>query len=167
MVDQQPSEGPGPAARRRELRAERLRSLLGADPPSLPRGSTIAQAIEAMRRDGGDSLLVTSGDGLAGIVTERDVLRRVLGRGVDLESPVDGLMDPAPETLTADHTLEDVLLLMERTGSRTVPLVDAERRVQGVIRQRDVLAFVAEAFPEEILNLPPRPHQVPETPEGG
>jgi hypothetical protein len=37
----------------------------------------------------------------------------------------------------------------------------------GVVRQIDILKFLAESFPEELLNLPPRPHQQMERPEGG
>lgn len=120
-----------------------------------------------MRQNGGDSLLVMAGGRLAGMLTERHVLDRVLGRGLDPESAVESIMDPDPPALAPDDTLEDALLLMERTASRTVALVDRDGNVEGVVRQRDVLAFVAEAFPEEILNLPPRPHQVPVTAEGG
>lgn len=57
--------------------------------------------------------------------------------------------------------------MMERGGYRTIPLVDAHGRPDGVLRQQDILAFVAEAFPQEILNLPPRPHQVMDQAEGG
>jgi hypothetical protein len=36
-----------------------------------------------------------------------------------------------------------------------------------VIRPQEVLKYLAEAFPEELLNLPPRPHQLMDRPEGG
>jgi CBS domain-containing protein len=130
-------------------------------------GSSITDAIALMQERGGDSLLVLSGDRLVGIVTERDILHKVLGRGLDPSTLVDAVMTPQPEMPSLDDTLEDVLALMERTGSRTIPLAGPGGAVAGVIRQRDILAFVAEAFPEEILNLPPRPHQVPATQEGG
>jgi hypothetical protein len=56
---------------------------------------------------------------------------------------------------------------MVRHGDRMIALVDGDGRLVGVVRQGDVLAFVAEAFPQEILNLPPRPGQVMDQPEGG
>jgi hypothetical protein len=40
-------------------------------------------------------------------------------------------------------------------------------RVVGVLRLGDLLRDLAEAYPEDVLNLPPRPHQVMEQPEGG
>jgi CBS-domain-containing membrane protein len=48
---------------------------------------------------------------------------------------------------------------MDHGGYRHVPLVDGGGRIAGLLRQQDILAYVAEAFPESILNLPPRPHQ--------
>jgi len=40
-------------------------------------------------------------------------------------------------------------------------------RVTGLIRTGDLLRHLAEEFPEDVLNLPPRPHQVMEKQEGG
>jgi hypothetical protein len=47
-----------------------------------------------------------------------------------------------------------------------VPLVDPDGLLVGVVRQVDILKYLAEAFPEELLNLPPRPHQRMKEPEG-
>ena len=49
---------------------------------------------------------------------------------------------------------------------RNVPIVDDDRRVVGIVRQVDILKYLAEAFPEELLNLPPRPHQRMKESEG-
>jgi hypothetical protein len=55
---------------------------------------------------------------------------------------------------------------MEGGHFRHVPLIEADGTLVGLLRQHDLLAYVAEAFPQEILNLPPRPHQKMEEPEG-
>ena len=57
--------------------------------------------------------------------------------------------------------------LMQSGRYRNVPVVDDDRRLVGVVRQVDILKFLAESFPEELLNLPPRPHQRMEQAEGG
>ena len=44
---------------------------------------------------------------------------------------------------------------MQTGRFRNVPLVDDDRRLVGVVRQVDILKFLAESFPEELLNLPP------------
>ena len=40
------------------------------------------------------------------------------------------------------------------------------RRLVGVVRQTDIIKYLAESFPEELLNLPPRPHQRMRAQEG-
>jgi len=45
--------------------------------------------------------------------------------------------------------------------------VDDRRHLVGVVRQVDIIKYLAESFPEELLNLPPRPHQRMRHAEGG
>jgi CBS domain-containing protein len=151
---------------RMELRTERARVLAKPDPHAVQRGATLADALRAMRAGEGDAVLVRDGDRLAGILTERDVLTRILGRGIDESRPVDEFMTADPDVLSADATLLDAMQAMERGHYRNVPLVDESGKLVGLLRQQDVLEYVAEAFPQEILNLPPRPHQLMEEPEG-
>lgn len=119
-----------------------------------------------MRANGGEPLLITQGRRLAGILTERDVLLKVLGRELGPATLVDDVMTANPDTLSLDSTVGEALEHMDRGGFRTVPLVNGDGAVEGLLRQQDILAYVAEAFPQEILNLPPRPHQVAEDAEG-
>ena len=46
---------------------------------------------------------------------------------------------------------------MQTGAFRNVPVVDDDGRLVGVVRQVDILKFLAESFPEELLNLPPDP----------
>jgi CBS-domain-containing membrane protein len=56
---------------------------------------------------------------------------------------------------------------MQTGRYRNVPLLDDNDQLVGVIRPQDILKFLAESFPEELLNLPPRPHQTMRRAEGG
>jgi len=142
-------------------------------PVSVPRGTTIAECLLAIQRTGtGDSVFVTDDDGrLAGVLAERDIFGRLVGpdvgQGVDVDAPVDAYMTTNPHTLRLDQTVLDALHLMQSSLYRNVPVVDDQRRLVGVVRQVDILKFLAESFPEELLNLPPRPHQRMEQAEGG
>jgi CBS domain-containing protein len=151
---------------RMELRTERVRVLARPDPRMIDTGTPLRDALTAMQQGHGDTLLVCDGRRLAGILTERDVLHRVIGRDADLDRPVDEFMTADPDTLGAGATLFEALTMMERGGYRNLPLVDEDGDIVGLLRQQDLLEYVAEAFPQEILNLPPRPHQTMEEPEG-
>lgn len=140
---------------------------------SVPPGTTIGTCLLAIQRTGtGDSVFVTDADGrLAGVLTERDIFGRLVGpdvaAGVDLDAPVETWMTTEPRTLRLDQTVRAALELMQTGRYRNIPVVDDDRRLVGVVRQVDVLKFLAESFPEELLNLPPRPHQRMEQAEGG
>ena len=149
-----------------QLRTEKARVMARIEPGTIQAGASLRDALSTMRTHGGDALLVLDGLKLAGILTERDVLNRVLGKDVDDTRPVDEFMTASPGTLHADATLIEAMRAMEQGHFRNLPLVDDAGSVVGLLRQLDLLEYVAEAFPEEILNLPPRPHQLMEEPEG-
>ena len=151
----------------------KLSVLARREPVTVPPGTSLIECVRAIQRTGtGDSVFVTSHDErLVGVLTERDVFGRLVGddvaRAVDLSQPVESLMTREPRTLNLDQTVGDAMSLMQTGRFRNVPLVDDEGHLVGVVRQVDILKFLAESFPEELLNLPPRPHQRMEQPEGG
>ncbi len=154
------------APSRAELRTEKARAVTRRDPAVVRPGTSLLEALEVMRSAGGDAVLVCDGARVMGILTERDVLTRVLGTDVDRGRPVDEFMTAGPQTLSADATLLEAMRAMESGHFRHVPLLEADGTLCGLLTQQDLLAYVAEAFPQEILNLPPRPHQNMEEPEG-
>jgi CBS domain-containing protein len=153
-------------ASRIEIRDEKARVLARRPPVTVSAGTSLRDVIRRMQDAHGDCVLVTDGGRLAGIITERDVLLKVLGRNADLDAPVEGFMTAKPGTLPANATVRDALHTMDRGGYRNLPLVDERGALVALLRQQDIVDYVAEAFPQEILNLPPRPHQQMEEPEG-
>jgi CBS domain-containing protein len=155
---------------------ERLPSVVDAPltlvnrrlPLTVPPGSSLAECLQVVQRSGvGDSVLVVDADGrLMGVLTERDIFARLVGTTVDLGQPVEGMMTRVPKTLRLDQTVRDAIDLMQTGRYRNIPAVDEDGRLAGVIRQQDILRFLAESFPEELLNLPPRPHQALQGSEG-
>ena len=71
-----------------------------------------------------------------------------------------------PWTLNLDQPVRHAIDLMQTGRYRNVPLVDGDGAIVGIVRPTDLLRYLAEAFPEELLNLPPRPHQKLKEPEG-
>lgn len=111
--------------------------------------------------------MVCQGKRIIGIMTERDVLMKVVARDVSYDDPVDKFMTANPRTLTSDRTIGEAISLMMREGFRNVPIMDAATGdAIGLFRVRDVVLHLAESFPAHVLNLPPRPHQEMKTPEG-
>ena len=151
------------------LAEERLRVLSRRQPVTVLPGTRLADCIRAIQRTGtGDSVFVCDSKGhLTGVLTERDIFGRIVGGRVDLNQPVESLMTTDPRTLDLDDTIRDAIVLMQTGRYRNVPMVDESGRLVGVVRQSDIINYLAESFPEELLNLPPRLHQRMKAPEGG
>jgi CBS domain-containing protein len=151
------------------LAAEKLHVVSRRDPVTVPPGTSLAECIRQIQRTGtGDSVFVKRPDGtLEGVLTERDIFGRLVdGDLVDLDQPVESLMTTNPHHLHLDETVRDAIELMQTGRYRNVPLLDDQDHLMGVVRPQDILQFLAESLPEELLNLPPRPHQRMEEAEG-
>jgi CBS domain-containing protein len=151
------------------LTEERLRVLSRRQPVTVLPGTSLAECVRAIQLTGtGDSVFVCDATGhLTGVLTERDIFGQIVGGRVDLAQPVEALMTTEPRTLALDDTIRDAIVLMQTGRYRNVPLVDDAGQLVGVVRQSDIIKYLAESFPEELLNLPPRPHQRMRKPEGG
>lgn len=145
-----------------------LRSLTRRAAVTVSPATTLAECLAAIRQEGtGDSVMVCSGSGrLVGVLTERDIFAHLAGTAADLTGPVEALMNREPHTFGLDDPIREALRLMATGRYRNIPLVDPDGDLVGVVRPQDILAYLAEAYPETILNLPPRPHQQMEVPEG-
>lgn len=142
--------------------------LSPATPVCLRESTTVADAAQRMLQARQAAVLVVDGGGrLAGIFTERDLLTRVIGRGLDPKmATLAAVMTPDPEVLSLRDRVAYAVHCMSVAGYRTVPLVDAERRPVGIVTVSHVIRWLASLFPATVLNLPPggdtlkRPGQV-------
>jgi CBS domain-containing protein len=145
-----------------ELLREGLRVLPVQRPVLMKPTDTVTDAMRAMQREHRSCVLVTD-DGtkeskLTGVFTERDVLFRIVDKGRNPASlPIGEVMTPDPESLSIHTTVAYVLNKMAVGGFRHVPIVDDEYRPACVISVRDVVNFLVDAFPREVLNLPTEP----------
>ncbi|HEY7263054.1 MAG TPA: CBS domain-containing protein [Trebonia sp.] len=125
------SEGHRRVVMIRELMNDRVLSVA----PDTP----VASAAAAMVRGKAGSSLIMQGTLLAGILTERDVLRAAAS-GEDLtRAPVSAWMTRDPQTAAADTPTEEAAQIMLRNGFRHLPVMEG-RRVCGVVSLRDLFA---------------------------
>jgi CBS domain-containing protein len=149
------------ASRVPSLIDEKLKALSRRDPLTVRPGTSLADCVRLIQETGiADSVFVTEADGrLLGVLTERDIFAHLVEPDVDLAGPVESLMVDRPHTLHLEEPIRHAIDLMQTGRYRNVPIVDDGDVLVGVVRPVDVLKYLAEAFPEELLNLPPRPHQ--------
>lgn len=146
----------------------KLRILSRREPLTVAPRTSLIECVRAIQRSGvGDSVLVvTPGGHLVGVLTERDIFAHLVGTDEDLDKPVETMLVTEPRTLRLDQTVRDALGLMQDGRYRNVPLLDEQGQLAGIVRQRDLIRFLAESFPQEVLNLPPRPREAATEAEG-
>lgn len=147
---------------------DRISTLPLTPPVTVEAGTPVGQVLEKVQQHRVGCVLVYEAGRLAGILTERDILMKVVARDVDYAtSKIDDFMTQNPATLTPDDSIGDAASLMTERHFRHIPIIGHDGAAVGVASIKDIIQLLAESFPEQVLNLPPRPHQKMETPEGG
>lgn len=140
----------------------RIQEVMVRDPQTVSPTTTVWTALAVMRQGDIRHLPITDEDGtLRGILSNRD-FRRLLdfldaeGRIPHVRDiAVSEIMTKAPEILIAhpDTPLVNVAQLMVMRKVGAIPIVDARRRVIGIVTQKDVLRELVRALAPPPLNL--------------
>ena len=133
----------------RLLETNFLHKSIGYASPSSPHtideSLAIKEAVELMKKQNTSCCLVVGQDGkLLGIVSERDIVQKVILENMDLQERVSNIMMKAPKTTTTTATVASVLNLMANGGYRHVPLVDKDGVPVGLISVRNIVAFITK-----------------------
>ena len=104
-----------------------------------PDASVHEAACVMTRANCGSVLVMEPPDSLLGILTERDLMTRVLARGLDPDATsVRAVMTPNPICVTPETLVSDAVVLMLERGFRHLPLI-SKNKVLGVFSVRDAL----------------------------
>ena len=113
----------------------------GSDVISVPPTETVVKAAQLMNERGIGGLVVTDGKRLAGIFTERDILRRVVAQRRDPAATKVADVMTSPVTACAlETTVEECAAMMTAKRIRHLPVV-GEKGLVGLITIGDVLAY--------------------------
>lgn len=151
----------------RSLRVVEVLALELQPPLVLDVALGTGEAIRAMRDSDLGYALVADKGRLAGIFTERDVFLSVLGNDDALQQPISMLMSPEPVCVAGTDPVWRVVTLMHEGGHRQIPVVDEAGQVLGCVRHKDIAGYLVNHFTDHVLNLPPDPDRIAQTPEGG
>jgi CBS domain-containing protein len=99
---------------------------------------TLREAAMIMERSGVGSLAVVDGEQLVGIVTDRDLVRRGMARGLALDARVDGLMSSPVVTIDAEADLHEACAVFRANAVRRVAIT-SEGRFAGMLSLDDLL----------------------------
>ncbi len=121
-------------------------TLVSALPDTTVRAAAVAMAGQSV----GAIMIVDETGRLIGLFTERDVLNRVVARGLDPETTLlASVMTDKLQTATPDKPLGHALHLMFEGGFRHVPVVEDGRPV-GMVSARNALGLEIHQFEKEL-----------------
>ena len=125
-------------------------------PLMIEMGTNMKNALEILQGKEQNCILIVENNILKGIITERDILLKVTGKGFDLDLvTVDEFMTETPEYLSPEDPLAYALNKMHVGGFRHVPIVNDSMEPVGLISISNIISTIADYFSMEIINLPP------------
>ena len=131
----------------RALLQDRLSALSPCTPVCVPPDCPVRDVIQLLLRQHIGSVVVSEGDLVVGIFSERDALMKLGTQAAALgDRPVSQFMTPAPRTMPADAKVAFAIKEMDLGGYRHLPVVDSDHRIRGVISVRDVLRYLTRVM---------------------
>ena len=117
--------------------ADTVRDLIQGDPATVEASATIEEAAKLMDgKDIGNVLVVENGE-VQGIVTDRDIVVRVVAKGNGPDASVREACTTDLETLEPDSSIEDAIKKMEQGNVRRLPVIE-DGKPLGVISLGDL-----------------------------
>ncbi len=110
---------------------------------NVPAETTIFEVPQLMAEKNIGSVLVKSGEEFVGIITERDLTRKIIGQGLDPKTtPVTETMSSPLITLDGDQPVTEANQFMAKHKIRHLA-VTVEGKIEGIISVKDLVAFYA------------------------
>lgn len=112
----------------------------------LPGATVYSAACVMTRANCGSVLVVDAASTLLGIVTERDLMTRVLAKALDpVKATVADIMTHSPRCIPPETKVADAVLIMIERGFRHLPVVTDNNKILGVFSVRDAMPREVQA----------------------
>lgn len=150
----------------KRLSQEPIRSLGELPLVSVDPSESVLEAVRRMQEDRSGCVLVCEDHGRpVGILTERDVLRR-LGTAQPLDVEISQAMSRSLWPVQWDDSIGKALRIMKDRQCRHLPVVAADGTAVGILSVKRIVHALVEHFPSSVYNLPPSANQVAQAPDG-
>jgi CBS domain-containing protein len=127
---------------------QQVREIMTSAPVAVGGLTSVSDVAHRMRDEDIGAVLVTDGDDLRGLVTDRDIVVRVLAEGMDPgDTTVQSACSPDLVTVTPDDEVGDAVELMREHALRRLPVVEGSTPV-GIVALGDL---AMERDPESAL----------------
>jgi CBS domain-containing protein len=117
--------------------AQTVRDVMTSNPTTVDASATVQEVAEQMSKEDIGAVLVVENDDLQGIVTDRDIVVRVLAKGNGADASVREACSTDVEALSPDDSVEDAVKKMHEANVRRLPVVD-DGKPAGIVSLGDL-----------------------------
>ena len=123
----------------------RVKEIMRPNPPTIPASATVLEAAKVMEKQDSSFVFVKSKKGIVGVVTERDITRRVVGKGASpAETKGEDVMTSPMLVVSPEAKVEDALNVMASKKVRMLPVMDDKSGLAGLVSVSDIARALAE-----------------------
>src|SRR5437763_12630747 len=108
-------------------------SRLALSPHRITPDQPVSEAIDRMKEQNVGCLVVCEAGRLVGILTERDLMIRVIARGLALSIHVGECMTPDPVTVALKESIRAAVDRMQQGNYRHLPVLDEQGELVGIL----------------------------------
>ena len=124
----------------------RVCDAMTKSPVSISPETTIKECADVMNKERLGSLLVKKDNKLLGIITDQDIVRKIIAKGTDpFSAKVEKHMEKNLITITPDKDIFDAITLMANKNIKQLPVMNGSVML-GILTQKDILKIEPELF---------------------
>ena len=144
---------------RDNLQRNAAEALHVREPAEIGVDGVVSEAIRVMQDKASGCVVVTKDRTPVGILTERDILTKVLAGGLSGDTPIEDVMTRSVDVIREGSSVGTIIKRMHEGGFRHMPVVDSSGQLRGVVSIKRIVEYLVEHFPSAVFNLPPDPAQ--------
>ena len=116
-----------------------VRDVMTANPACVSENDTIRDAARIMAKQDTGVVPVVNGKKVVGLITDRDIVIRVIAEGKDCGSAKSSdAMSKGVKTIREDASVDDALKLMSSSQVRRIPVVNGSDELVGILSMGDI-----------------------------
>jgi len=118
--------------------AKNVRDVMTSNPRTIQPSTTIVEAAKAMKSEDVGAIPIVEGDRLVGMLTDRDIVIRLVAEGKDPKTTAGEIASRDLVTVDPDQSIDEVLRLMAEHQLRRIPICEEDGRLTGIVAQADI-----------------------------
>lgn len=126
-----------------------VKDIMTKDVKEVNNETSVAEVVNIMAKDDLSYIMVVMSGKPTGIITEHDILVRLVSQGINPNSVIARMVYTNPIfTIDENATADEAVKLMNHWGVKHLPVTGSEGQLVGVITSDDVLFAVPSTLPE-------------------